>query len=117
MWLTPLSTASRSNSSAAVRLAGGPNTLGPVSRIAPKPIGDTENGPSRRASMSLRDVVIGAAVGERAVEVDLEVRAVAERFVARVAAAAEGHLVRVRDLATVGVGEVHGTRDEVRAIF
>src|SRR3954465_12744395 len=49
MWSTPRSTASRSTAIALARSRGGPKTFGPVSRIAPNPIGETENGPSRRS--------------------------------------------------------------------
>ena len=38
MWLMPSSTAARSTATAASRSAGGPNTPGPASCIAPYPI-------------------------------------------------------------------------------
>src|SRR2546430_6246052 len=38
MWVIPSSTASRSTATAAPRSAGGPNTCGPASCIAPYPI-------------------------------------------------------------------------------
>src|SRR5262249_28280598 len=47
MWVMPSSTASRSTATAASRSAGGPNTCGPASCIAPYPIRVTMRSPAR----------------------------------------------------------------------
>src|ERR1035441_10869176 len=58
-----------------------------------------------------------ASVGKRAVEVDGEVRAVAERLVPGLAAAAQGHLVRVRDFPAVDIGQAYRPGYQVGAIL
>src|SRR5450756_676662 len=58
-----------------------------------------------------------ASVGERAVEVDGEVGAVAERLVPGLAAAAQGHRVRVRDLPAVDIGQAYRPRYQVGAVL
>src|ERR1019366_7057229 len=50
MWLTPNSTAARSNRTAFSGVAGGPKTFGPVKRMAPRPMAETEKGPNFRFS-------------------------------------------------------------------
>src|SRR5690348_1276713 len=48
MWSTPALTASRNSRTASSRSGGGPNTPGPVRRIAPKPMGVTWKAPRGR---------------------------------------------------------------------
>jgi hypothetical protein len=69
--------------------------------IAPRPIGDTENGPNERLSAlaDMSSLPRKPLVGQLAVEVDREVGAVTERLVGRVATTTHRHRVRVRDLA------------------
>src|SRR6266571_4046417 len=57
------------------------------------------------------------SVLQRSVEVDGEVGAVAEWLVVRVTAAAEGHLVGMRNLAAVDVCELDRARHQVRAVL
>src|ERR1700719_4563634 len=114
MWLTPLSTACRRTLMAARRSCGGPNTFGPVSRMAPKPIGATWNGPRPRHSTTCS---IALLVPQLAVEVDRDVHAVAERLVFRVSATTQRHVFAMRNLPAGDVGETHRTRHQVRAVL
>src|SRR5690349_4076779 len=70
MWSTPSATASRRIAIAALRSSGGPNTFGPVSRMAPKPIGETTWAPSGRRSIrvSIGSVTAGAGFSSRSVD-------------------------------------------------
>src|SRR5882724_2655320 len=73
--------------------------------------------PGRREHGWRRSPLLDRLVGERPVEVDRQVRAVAERLVARVSAPAERHLVRVTDLPAVDVAERHWAGHEVRPVL
>lgn len=55
-------------------------------------------------------------VCQRSVEAVGKMRAVAERLVIGAAAATERHLVGVRDLAPIDIGEFYVARDEIRAV-
>src|SRR6476659_3509687 len=57
------------------------------------------------------------SVLQRPVEVDGRVRTVAKRLVAGVAAPAERHLIRVRNLSPVDIGQVDRAGDEVRTVL
>src|SRR6476660_3757821 len=114
MWSTPRACASRRTLTASRRSRGGPNTFGPVSRMAPKPIGATENGPRRRLSPT---GFIVRLVLQGSVEADRGVGPVAERLVLRTSAPAQRHVLAVRNLPAVDIGETHGARHEVRPVL
>jgi hypothetical protein len=67
--------------------------------------------------VKLGQILSRRSVGQRAVEIDREMRAVAERLVSRVATPAKGDLRGLVDLATVVVGDLYRTGDHVRAVL
>src|SRR5882757_5857197 len=96
------------------RSGGGPNTFGPVRRMAPKPIGATENGPRPRRSTTSSIVRLAL---QRSVEADRSVHPVTERLVLRMPTTAQRHVFAVRNFAAGNVAQTHRARHQVRAVL
>src|SRR5258708_31128509 len=95
------------------RPGGGPKTVGPVRRMAPKPIAP-ENGPRPRRSTTSSIVRLAL---QRSVEADRSVHPVTERLVLRMPTTAQRHVFAVRNFAAGNVAQTHRARHQVRAVL